>query len=1053
VSQPSVAFAKTTRPAIGSVLNRERLFSRLDGSPGRTLAWICGPPGSGKTTLAASYVQARGLRCLWYQVDPDDADVATFFHYLGHASRKLGDGGAATSPAFGPQYAADVGPFARRYFRELFARAKGPFALVLDNLHAVPPESALHAVLEAAFGQIPKHCCAIVTSRGDPPAALARLRVTGEMTVVGWEALRVEPAELAEIARLRGHELAPEAAAQLESRARGWAAGLVLMLEHAKLSGRIAELPDGAAPQAIFDYLAGEIFERFEPKTRQFLLRIACLPRMSAEVAQSLSGEPKAARLLLNLALNHYFVAEAQSDEGRVFQLHPLLREFLRSRAAHELPEALAPETLKRAASLLRAAGQVEDAVALLAECRDWDEVARIAALQADAMLAQGRSETLGGWLELVPARVLEKDPALLRALGACRRHASPRAARRLFEQAFEAYRRAGDLARMAECCCGLIDATILEFDDLAPLEHWAGVLSRLLEDGALGGSAGRESAAAETLAWALLWRDPGSARLDAWLARAGSPLARAAAALLRGDLAVAGATLEALDPASRALAPHDAAALGVAGALRHFFLGEHAEARRSALDALERGGATAVHAYDGWLRAIVAAAALGAGDRDAARGELGALEASGAAQRRGDRAIVHYLRGWLAWLEGDSAGAQRDAKAAAALAVECGAPWLECFARAALAQVLAEGGDRRAADAQLRAAEALSERLASALAGFAISLARAGAAMEGKDEAAALAPIRHAFAAAREHGLQHAPWWRARQAAELCAVALRHGIEPEFARALVRARGLQPKEPPLRVTGWPWRFRIRALGRFELLRDERSVELSGKGPGRPMELLKVLIALGGQNVRADHIADALWPHVDADYAHKSFTATLHRLRRLFGEDEALVLRDGRLSLNAALVWVDTWALEQAISAADERLRAPPDPAGAPGLQGLADELLGLYRGPYLPDESEQPSYIACREEIRARLLRCLTRVARRWEEAGRREAAAECYLRLIEADGLFEGPYRNLMLCYQRSGDLVEARATYERLRTILAARLKSAPSAETQAVFASLA
>lgn len=55
----SVAFAKTTRPAIGSAMPRERLFARLDGSPGRTVAWISGPPGAGKTTLAASYVEDR----------------------------------------------------------------------------------------------------------------------------------------------------------------------------------------------------------------------------------------------------------------------------------------------------------------------------------------------------------------------------------------------------------------------------------------------------------------------------------------------------------------------------------------------------------------------------------------------------------------------------------------------------------------------------------------------------------------------------------------------------------------------------------------------------------------------------------------------------------------------------------------------------------------------------------------------------------------------------------------------------------------------------------
>ena len=233
------------------------------------------------------------------------------------------------------------------------------------------------------------------------------------------------------------------------------------------------------------------------------------------------------------------------------------------------------------------------------------------------------------------------------------------------------------------------------------------------------------------------------------------------------------------------------------------------------------------------------------------------------------------------------------------------------------------------------------------------------------RDEAAALACLRSAFALGRAHGFRHAPWWRQREMAELCALAIHRRVEPEYASALVRERRLVPRVAPLRIAGWPWPFRIATLGRFELLRAGAPVEFSGKGPGRPMELLKVLVALGGQNVRADHLGDALWPHVDADYAHKSFTATLHRLRRLLGDDDALLLRDGRLSLGAGLVWVDAWALESVMAEFDEVLRDPPGENRIAALQRLVDEAFALYRGPFLPDESEQPGYLAYREQIR----------------------------------------------------------------------------------------
>jgi DNA-binding SARP family transcriptional activator len=330
--------------------------------------------------------------------------------------------------------------------------------------------------------------------------------------------------------------------------------------------------------------------------------------------------------------------------------------------------------------------------------------------------------------------------------------------------------------------------------------------------------------------------------------------------------------------------------------------------------------------------------------------------------------------------------------------------------------------------------------------------LAQAEASLRAKNEAGALTQLTAAFAFGRDHDIRHVAGWRPHTMAELCALALEHDIATDFVRSIVRASGFVPRTLPVRVRAWPWPFRVSTFGTFQLSRDEVQVEFAGKGPGRPMELLKVLVAQGGKGVRADQLADALWPHVDADYAHNSFTTTLHRLRKLLGEDDAVVLSDGRVSLNNAQFWVDTWALEQVTGDIDQRLR---DASGAkPGdLAALTDELFAIYVGPFLADESEQPAYIACREQIRARLIRCLTRIARGWEETGRADAAADCYQRCIECDPLFEAPYRNLMLCYQRGGDAIEARSTYQRLTTLLSARLNAAPSPETQAVFASLA
>jgi ATP/maltotriose-dependent transcriptional regulator MalT len=289
--------AKFTRPTSVGSLRRTRLFKHLDKGRNQTALWVSGPAGSGKTTLVSSYAESRKLPALWYQTDGGDADIPTFFYYLGLAVRQANRRKRKPMPLLTPEYLmGGVPAFSRRFFEETFTRLKSPSIIVFDNYQEVPADAELHDVILEGLARVPGHVTVIFVSRTHWPAPFARLKANGEMGHVGWEELRLTPGETGEIARLRGH--GSKGAEELHEKAGGWAAGLVLLLEGAAGGDRETSLLAEGGTAEVFDYFVSEVFRKAEEETRAFLLETSFLPHMTAAMAAEVAGTEQAGRLL-----------------------------------------------------------------------------------------------------------------------------------------------------------------------------------------------------------------------------------------------------------------------------------------------------------------------------------------------------------------------------------------------------------------------------------------------------------------------------------------------------------------------------------------------------------------------------------------------------------------------------------------------------------------------------------------------------------------------------------------------------------------------------------
>lgn len=198
----TAALAKLTPPRLHAVTPRERLFTLVkDRCRHHPLIWVAGPPGAGKTSLVAGYLAAHKQRALWYHVDPGDANLATFFHYLALAAQAAAGRKRLRLPALTPEFMADVPGFTRRFMHELWSKVPLPSILVFDNYQELPIEALLHKMLPIALAEFPLGAALIVISREDAPEPLARELVHNGVGHIRWEGLRLTFEETASLAR------------------------------------------------------------------------------------------------------------------------------------------------------------------------------------------------------------------------------------------------------------------------------------------------------------------------------------------------------------------------------------------------------------------------------------------------------------------------------------------------------------------------------------------------------------------------------------------------------------------------------------------------------------------------------------------------------------------------------------------------------------------------------------------------------------------------------------------------------------------------------------
>ncbi|MBX9964508.1 MAG: NACHT domain-containing protein [Burkholderiales bacterium] len=1025
----------------------------LDDGRNRPVIWITGPPGAGKTTLVASYLESRKVPFFWYQVDSVDGDPASLFHYLAESAPES----TGSLPTLAPEYLSDLAGFARRFFRVMFARLAVSTSIVLDNYQDAPAGSSFHRIVALAAEELPPGSCLIAISRNVAPQAFARLLATSRMTTIGWEALRLRLDETRAIAEATG-KIEHRVVRMLQDQCGGWAGGLRLMLEELRRTGVVSTLQHPQTLENVFAFLADQVFEAAPPDTRDFLLRTAVLPRMSPRTAQAVSGWSEAGPMLEDLYRRHLFTDRYIGDD-LTYQYHPLFLAFLRLRATTTFPADELADLKRRAAALLESDGLLDDAVAVYATAEDWDSIVRIVVTNAAAAMDKGRGHTLRDWIGSLPAARLLRDPWLSYWLGNSLVAVDQEHARLALERAYALFAAEGNVDAQLMCTSGILEARFLQHANHKLVDNWIPVHEKLLGRVTARASAELRLRACSALLIALLYRQPGNPMLAACAAGilelldsdAGANPKMIGATFLMWYCGYTGKfeIARQVAPLGDALAPReDVTPLNRgtwwnwAGYCRGFlFDAEGArEAARQAIAIGEAHGLTALVFFANYFVGLHEARH---GRRETVDRCLKEVMARANPDSRIQTAIKHAFRGWIALSRQQPAQALRSGQLAWEISRQLGSPSYLVHWGTPMIYGLVETG--RLGEARTRLTEqqsALANTQIRCFDPMFLGIEATIALREGNPgRTRDLVEPMFRMARENEHGsylnLLH-PWL-----SDLAAIALEHGIERDYVHELIRLARWEPRSQSM--IEWPWTWRIVTLGQFAVFRDTQPIEYGRKSPRKPLALLRALVAAGPGGASESSLADALWADSTADAADKALATAVYRLRTLLGGSDVVLVNDNRVRLNPHRVWVDAWAFESLAADAEDGRGDNRDAQRARALE--------IYRGSFLAADSDDTWTLSTRERLRAKFIRHAGRLAAQREAAGDFERAADVYRRALEVDDLAESFYQGLLRCCARLDRKAEGIGVYQQLQQTLSSTFGTQPSRESEALLRALA
>lgn len=1049
--------AKLTRPKAVGILLRKSLFRTIkQGLDGR-VAWICGHPGSGKTTLVSSLMESSKGPCLWYHIDSGDRDPASFIHYLGLAA--AGAGCKKKLPHLTQEHLSKSDIFTHNFFRDLFGNIPEHSVLVFDNFQEASEYREFTDIVLAAIDELPDNCSIIIISREEPNQAFSRYCLNAIISIIGNDDLRLNKDEMRQLAKTKGFGvLTDDVLSRIHEKTLGWMAGVLLMYEGHRLGLDAAEWLKGSVGM-LFKYFLDEVFKKIDEKTADFLLKTSLIPScFTIEMATNVSGNGRSEKILSDLISRNFFTEKRIIGREIQYQYHPFFREFLLSKANEAFSVEKIADLRNMAAEASSKNGFIEDAAELVINAGNWNSLQSLIRQNAAILLAHGRFRLMDEWIQTVPGHLMKEFPWLFYYQGLCRLNTDPAEARALLESAYTLFEN-GDLEGRLSAWCGLVDTYLYEWKDFKPLDRLIAEFYALMKKGDDFPSEKIKEQVTICMFNALVFRQPQHKDIGVWEERVvrlfhSTKSSERRAYIGRhiilyfmwtGAMAKGKLIIDTMSGSLKQMREDPLAFLmwTWSKALFTHASGDFAGSLKDVREGLKIAETAGIRLLNMMLYGQGVYSSLALDNIKDAEAFLNRMSDEVHSGRCYTLIFYHHQAALVELHKGELARAIEFEKEALRLSESAGSPFSTAVRKYSLANILIEACRYDEAAPLVKELLKDGELLKSALFTYSALLLECVIELK-KGTGPSAKKLEGALSVGRANGINIFPFLTKSTAARLALAALELGIESEFIKNIIRKAELTPCNLSESIEDWPWPIKIYTFGKLEIYTDGKRIEFSGKVQQKPLAMLRSLIAFGGKNVTQEAIVDALWPDSDGDAAYRAFATTLHRLRKLLGNDRAILFSEGIVSLDPSICWVDTWGFTGLIKKSEANVENRDS-------SRLIEKALKLYRGPFLMGENLH-CIISMRERLRANFMKQIGLLASRCEHSGDLERAVELYNIGISEDELAEKFYRNLMLCHSRLGYRSEAIRIYKRCEKVLLNTLCVSPSPETEAIYKKL-